>query len=173
MILNDAANQLMDLLMEEATLGQDGWMEICHSHLHALLLILRRELAQERPLRPGQVNVAETVNERNNDPIRLTQHYIRMNLRRSLTIEKTAQHFYMSRTQFTQPFRRETGQSFTEYLTHCRLEEAKTLLSQSNWNTTQIARYVGLIPSPGLARVPEKPQYHHRRSSGAAFGLVP
>jgi two-component system response regulator YesN len=50
----------------------------------------------------------------------------------------------MSKSNFTQHFRSDTGESFIDFLTRCRLEEAKNLLRESDWSIARISAYVGL-----------------------------
>jgi AraC-like DNA-binding protein len=69
--------------------------------------------------------------------------YIKANLRHSLTIEKMAQYLYLSPRQFTRYWRRETGHSFVETLTECRLEESKRFLIETHWTIAAIAYLVG------------------------------
>jgi len=71
------------------------------------------------------------------------RNYIKANLRHQLTIEKVAQHLYMSPRHFTRYLRREAGQSFLEMLTACRLEESKRFLAETHWTIEGIAWMVG------------------------------
>jgi transcriptional regulator GlxA family with amidase domain len=50
----------------------------------------------------------------------------------------------LSRNVFVQQFRKETGESFLEYLTRQRLEQAKVLLCQSNLSIEVISGRIGL-----------------------------
>lgn len=155
-IFHDAAIHLIDLLMDEATQKEDGWEEICQTHLLALLLVMRRELGKKRNLKPAQVNLPEFSGKQYDDAIEQSQAYIRSHLKFSPTIDQVAGHVYMSRTQFTQRFRRQTGQSFTEYLTQCRIEEAKSLLTESSWSVSHITQHLGLKSAPYFCRLFER-----------------
>jgi len=69
--------------------------------------------------------------------------YVKANLRHMLTIEKVARHLYMSPRQFTRYLRQETGQSFVEILTECRIEESKRFLTETSWTSDGIAWMLG------------------------------
>jgi AraC-like DNA-binding protein len=149
---NEDANQLLDLLFAEAGSGRADWQTLCRHYLLAFLTVLRRDLREGNILKlnPKQSLAASThplSDEEQADPIEQARHYIRTHLREALTIEKVARHACMSRSQFTKLFRQRTGQSFAQYLTECRLEEAGTLLRESSWSTRRVAEYVGLRSS--------------------------
>ena len=74
--------------------------------------------------------------------------YIKANLRHVLTIEKMARHLYMSPRQFTRYLRQETGQSFVEILTECRIEESKRFLTETSLTIDGIAWMLASNPQP-------------------------
>jgi len=69
--------------------------------------------------------------------------YLKVHLRESLSLERAAQHMFMSQRQFTRYLRRETGKSFVEILTECRIAEAKRLLEESSASVVGISWLVG------------------------------
>lgn len=80
------------------------------------------------------------------DPIQHATEYIQNHLNKPLSIDIVARWVGLSRTAFTKRFRAETNQSFKAYLTRLRLEQAKTLLCQSNLSIERISERVGLAP---------------------------
>lgn len=60
-----------------------------------------------------------------------------------LTTEALCERFHCSRSSFSHSFKKETGQSFREYLTALRLEHAKHLLLYSSLRVGEIAFSVG------------------------------
>jgi AraC-like DNA-binding protein len=126
--------------MEYASLGKQHNTAVAQHLLSAFLEMLLFEiingnivytLYNHAPLTPHNRSVSEL------------HDYIRTNLRHSPTIEKMAKYLCMSPRQFTRYWRRETGQTFVESLTQCRMEEAKRLLSGTNWTIDAIAFLVG------------------------------
>jgi AraC-like DNA-binding protein len=147
-ILSEAASQLLVLLLEEASAGQRGWQSVCSDYLHAALTIIRREIAEGKALNADIRDDRKTRHGPCKDPIEEAQHYIRTHLRDAPTIEVVARHVFMSRAQFIRRFRRQTGQSFAEFLTQCRIEEARLLLRGSGWSLARICLWVGLKSLP-------------------------
>jgi len=77
-------------------------------------------------------------------PIAKAQEYIQNHLYTSLSIDLVARWVGLSRNVFVQQFRKETGETFLEYLTRQRLEQAKVLLCQSNLSIEIISGRIGL-----------------------------
>lgn len=77
-------------------------------------------------------------------PISKAQEYIQNHLYTSLSINLVARWVGLSRNIFAQQFRKETGESFHEFLTRQRLEQAKVLLCQSNLSIEIISSRIGL-----------------------------
>jgi AraC-like DNA-binding protein len=148
LVLNEASSQLLDLLWEEASAGQRGWQDVCQDYLHATLTIIRREIAEGRILNADIREDRKKRHDPHKDPIEEAQHYIRTHLRDAPTIEVVARHVFISRAQLIRRFRRQTGQSFAEFLTQCRMEEAQALLRGSGWSVAQICRWIGLKSQP-------------------------
>lgn len=80
------------------------------------------------------------------DPIQRSQAYIREHLAESLTLDSVARHCYMSRSQFAKVFHSETGETFNQFVTKCRLDEATLRLRTTTVQIAAIARHVGLKP---------------------------
>jgi AraC-like DNA-binding protein len=148
LVLSETASQLLDLLMEEAAAAQAGWQDVCHDYLHAALILIRREIVENRVLNADVSGEAQASSSPHLDPIEKAQQYIRTHLKHKLTIDRMARHVFMSRTRFTERFRQHTGQSFAEFLTRCRVEEAQALLRDSDWSVTRISHRVGLKSLP-------------------------
>lgn len=60
-----------------------------------------------------------------------------------LTIDKLCRHLHISPNYFSTIFKKETKQTFVNYLTNIRLEKAKELLKTTSLKTFEIARKVG------------------------------
>lgn len=69
-----------------------------------------------------------------------------------ITQEEVAHLVGMSRSYFSQCFKRFFGQSFSDILRQLRLEEAKRLLKQSNYSISEIAHYVGFEDAKYFSR---------------------
>lgn len=71
------------------------------------------------------------------------QRYIDANLAQRLTLEKVAHAVHVSRTTLALSFPKETGKTFTEYLTERRLELAQNLLKTTTLPMAEIASHCG------------------------------
>ncbi len=99
-------------------------------------LIMERQRYRNDPEKPPS-NEAESL-------ISLAQKYISQNLTAGLSIDDVADYICMSRSVFTEKFRQSTGLSFTEYVTQIRLQEAQTLLRETDLSIIQISKTVGV-----------------------------
>lgn len=118
--------------------------------LMSLFLMVQREIEQERVFLPGHHGNRLPEQEFGSvspDPIESACAYIDSNLNRPLTIELVAQRSCISPATFTRRFREYTGQTFKQYVTAHRLQEAATLLRESDWSVSKIGEFVGLKQS--------------------------
>lgn len=69
--------------------------------------------------------------------------YIRRHYRRPLTLEDTAEHFFISPSHLSRVFHRLTGFHFREYIVHVRIREAERQLVETTHKIQEIASNVG------------------------------
>ncbi|RAP77144.1 helix-turn-helix domain-containing protein [Paenibacillus montanisoli] len=69
--------------------------------------------------------------------------YIRAHYAENITLTTIAEQIYMSPTYLSVLFKRKTGKSIIEFLTEIRMEEAKRLLSDTDYKTYRIAEMIG------------------------------
>jgi len=116
--------------------------------LHGFLLMFARELGEGHssasPL--PETNVQRLPLDSAN-PIEMAKRYIQHHYSDDLTTQSVADAVYMSRSNFVRRFQQEAGQTFNQYLTAQRLQEAQRLLRESTRSITVIARLVGVSPS--------------------------
>ena len=73
--------------------------------------------------------------------------YIDEHFAESVRVDELATSFFLSPGRFTEVFRATMGCAPRDYITHIRIEHAKTLLSGSNLTVTSIAGLCG-YPDP-------------------------
>ena len=76
-------------------------------------------------------------------PVREAMRYIEACCTQPLTLERVAERVHLNASYLCTIFKKETGQNFTEYLTTCRVKEAKRLLRESTLSIAQICSAVG------------------------------
>ena len=88
-----------------------------------------------------------------NDPIEDVLRYIKRNHTQKIALEDVCKHFGYSRSYISHVFKKRVGQSFREYLTELRIEDAKSLLKHSNLSVTEIALSVGFSDSTYFSNI--------------------
>ena len=73
--------------------------------------------------------------------------YINRHYQENITLDKICAEFSKSRSSVSHAFKKETGQTFREYLISIRLKAAKSLLLYSNLSISEIAYSVGFNDS--------------------------
>jgi len=101
-------------------------------------------------------SVYENRNIKNVDIIRKTREFIRTNYKKKIKLVDISKAIYLSPYYLSHIFKKETGSTLLEYLTKVRIEEAKYLLENTQWNTTQIAFKVGYSDQSYFCKVFKK-----------------
>lgn len=92
------------------------------------------------------VDITSSIRSLNTGPsiaIRKAISFIGENYCSRIALQDVARHTCLSPNYLSQLFKQETGKSFLEYLTQCRVEAAKKLLLQSNLTISEIAFKLG------------------------------
>ncbi len=76
--------------------------------------------------------------------VRKSIQYITENFTREIGVEEAARFVNLSTGYFSSIFKRETGKTFTEYVTQVRMERARELLRNSSYNINEVADAVGM-----------------------------
>ncbi|MCU6709039.1 response regulator [Paenibacillus sp. J5C_2022] len=84
--------------------------------------------------------------------IDLSKTYIQQNFQRPLTLSNVANEFSMNYSYFSTLFKKETGMTFTSYLTKIRMKEAKKLLGDPTIRIHEIAGMVGYDSAYNFSR---------------------
>ena len=71
------------------------------------------------------------------------KHYIQNNYFSDITLRQVSNEYFMNESYLSDLFKRETGSSFTSFLTRVRMEKAKALLKQPDLKTPEISEMVG------------------------------
>lgn len=74
----------------------------------------------------------QRLKDRDNQPIRAAKLYIHKHFDQPITLEEVSAAIGFSENYFSTLFKKETGSGFTKYLTHVRMDEARSLLRDTN-----------------------------------------
>ena len=80
-------------------------------------------------------------------------NYVRHHLSEPVSVEKMAAAFYMSRPYLSARFKKETGQTLTDFILNEKTQEAKRLLRYSDKPQSAICAYLGFSSQGHFARV--------------------
>jgi len=80
---------------------------------------------------------------RNTNLVEKAVRYVEENYPQELSLEDVARQVFLSPCYFSRLFKQVKGWSFSEYLTHVRMEEARRLLLHSDYLISEIAARVG------------------------------
>ena len=82
--------------------------------------------------------------------------YLKQYHTENITLKDICDYFSCSRSHISHTFKKKTGKNIREFLTDCRLEDAKSLLKYSNLSITEIAYSVGFGDSNYFSNVFKK-----------------
>lgn len=86
-------------------------------------------------------------------PISEARKYIDNNYNKPLTLQNVSEKIHMSPGYFCTVFRDETGYSFSDYITHLRIEKSKELLIQTDNSILEISETVGYSNPKYFSRI--------------------
>lgn len=142
-LMSDQLFSVISFMHEEAIARPGHHEKMFGVALQLFMLTLHRELKEGHFLQlvvaPGD-ELAETTAT---DPIERALDYIKTHLSVALTIDTVAHSVHMSRAQFTRRFHQQTGQTFVEYVSARRVEQAQMLLRETDWAVAQISEFIG------------------------------
>ena len=83
-------------------------------------------------------------------------NYVRHHLSEPISVNKMAEEFYLSRPYLSAKFKRETGQTLTDFILNEKTEEAKRLLRYSDKAQSAISSYLGFCSQSHFSKVFKK-----------------
>ncbi len=101
-------------------------------------------------------HMADYVREKNVKPVRQACAYIEQHFSEHLSLETMAQIVNLSPVYFSNLFKKETGNNFTEYVTEYRMQKAKDMLKNGNDNINEIALALGYQNAQYFSKVFKK-----------------
>ncbi len=90
------------------------------------------------------------------EPVRIAQQYVRDHIDRQINLEEVSAHAYVSAGYLSTLFKEQTGKNFSDFVIETRVETAKHLLLQPEWNISQVAARVGYSDARHFSKVFQK-----------------
>lgn len=125
-----------------------------------------------KPVRPAELKVSiekaigilakadvESINQQNelsytdSNPIAVVIKYIERNVSEEITLANSAKVVHLSPQYLSRYFKKETGLTFTEYVTKVKIERAKVLIVQTNKPIYRIALELGFNDAAYFSKV--------------------
>jgi AraC-like DNA-binding protein len=155
--------------MEELATRGANYELAAQSYLLALLVRLERGLATGSVFTANEVPHLDSLADTEKDPdstgslaLQRACQYIQAHLNESLSPAVVARHAYVSTPHLSRLFRLKQGTTIMKYVAHCRIEQARSLLHDTDLPVQEVGRLVG---------------YHHLSHFSHAFstevGLAP
>jgi two-component system response regulator YesN len=70
-------------------------------------------------------------------------HYVSLHLEKRISLEEVADHLFLNSSYFSRLFKKETGETFIEYVTRMKMSRAKELLDQTSLSVGKICETLG------------------------------
>jgi AraC-like DNA-binding protein len=137
--------QLYHFFIQELIDKSPSYQGIAHAAFLTFLRLFVRELKQGKFHYGGAWD--SNFDGEGTSTIEMARQYMNRHLNQHLTTSNVAEAVYMSRANFVRRFHEQTGQTFNQYLTARRLEEAQRFLAQGTWKIAEISQFVGLGPA--------------------------
>lgn len=96
-----------------------------------------------RPISDAIEKQAALVEQQNRKPVRLAFVYVEENYAKQIHLEDVAAYVDLNPVYFSNVFKKETGENFTDYLTNYRMKIAKELLRGTNDSICEISEKTG------------------------------
>lgn len=101
-------------------------------------------------------NVVVITHGYNSEIIKKAMAYINNHYKENINIEQVASYVHLNHSYFSTLFKKETGQTFSEYLLKNRIEESKLLLANTDMGILNISLAVGLNSQSYFTKVFKK-----------------
>lgn len=148
--------RLLNRIQDEFQEKRHGYQFVMHRTLEVFLHLVLRDIQEEKAFHPRRQNSPQPDSDETHNPISQAQEYIREHLQEHLTQESMASKVRLSRTQFINRFRDETGKTFNQFLIECRLEQAMLLLRTTDLPVNVVGAMVGYKTSGYFNRMFQK-----------------
>jgi AraC-like DNA-binding protein len=135
----EAAHRLCQAMAIEESVRSAASPILLRAYLLQLIGVVWR--AYESPLRELSTDAAQTSIRRR--PLASLSRFLREHLHQAVGLQETAQAVHLSPGYLSQLIKKETGQSFVQFLTARRIAQARSLLLHSDLSIKEVAARCG------------------------------
>lgn len=111
--------------------------------LRSAVSLLTLQEAVSKPIIDSMETLLALVEQQNKKPVRLAFAYVEENYAKQIHLEDVAMHVDLNPVYFSNVFKKETGENFTDYLTGYRMKIARELLRNTNDSIREISEKTG------------------------------
>jgi AraC-like DNA-binding protein len=156
---------LAEAILDEARAQSTHNVELIRHHLAALLLYIDRSLTISHPPleEEGLIPSRQQGDVADGTPVQLACRYIETHLDKKLLLRQIAGAAYVSPSHLNSLFRAVQGQSVGEYITHRRMEQARSLLETTALPINRVGVLCGYLHAEQFSRAFAR---HHAVSPG-------
>lgn len=83
------------------------------------------------------------VEDSDNYIVRNVKKHLKQHYKEGIVLKEVAETFGLTNTYLSMLFKKETGETLKDYLTALKIEKAKELLKETNWQVSEIAKEIG------------------------------
>lgn len=118
-------------------------------------------------------NVVIVTHGYNSEIIKKAMTYINNHYKENINIKQVAEYVHLNHSYFSTLFKKETGQTFSEYLLKNRIEESKLLLANTDMGILDISLAVGLNSQSYFTKIFKKQTgmtpYQYRKKNSVLY----
>ncbi|MFA9558248.1 response regulator [Evansella sp. AB-rgal1] len=116
--------------------------DVLHSEIHSLDAVHQVEKYICNSLREIITHV-EAEGKSDRPEIWEVKKYVEKHIHEKITLERVAQHLFMNPSYFSRMFKKETNETFIEYVTRLKMKKAVDLLHNTNYTIEDISNQLG------------------------------
>lgn len=124
--------------------------------LYYLPTFSRVQHIHDVPLTANTEQISSLVTEKRQSMIEQVEAFLHENYHRDLSLEEVAESVHLTPHYFSKLFKKQTGQTFIDYVTTLRIEKAKELLRDERLNIKEVCYDVGYKDPNYFSRVFKK-----------------
>ena len=149
-VADHAAGQGVDRDSFSQLIKDAGFAQSTCTRLEEVIALLTETVRQMK------VQMDEILASKQSMPIVYAKKYIKAHFAQPITLEEVAKEVFLSPSYFSALFRKETGETLSNYLANVRIAQAKQMLAHTQSSIAEIAEAVGYPDQRYFSRIFKK-----------------